>query len=861
MELSDQINSTDSSLKLHDYLKKFLNDKEIFDLKLKWIPVEILLKIKENLPSYISINKIIFNFDNLIDQFENFHKSVLNKCDINHSCSNNKNDFSEFNSNVFNINIIPVNKDWRKDGFSWETRVTTSKNNVKIEKLFETQKDILLNKEKIGKKYYFKMKLQNKNFNKNENSNFNAKTEYYLRKRCVKLNDLDYYIIQYLIEENKDKNLENMSIKNQNSINLPNNLIISSHLNCQNMKKFSLLKIHPLKICKNKYSIKSKNEMILIFSDDTFKFNKIESLTLELKNTNTLITIFMDFKLNDLEIINNSVINFDTYRFDYLNEGKYLININLKNSNHEQLSFKYDFEIEVVDNSYQINSSFINESFNLSNLKSQQLSLSIEYLDPFEIHNRILKIFNDIKIFIDFFFNFDYESYSMNKTNENGKNNIIQQNTSTEKLLEIENQFFTNKIYIKLESINSTKIKNFGNSEEISYEENDYLEFLNLYISTMKSFNKNPNLLLLKQDSFGYNIIHYIVALDYSEITIKLIELSNEFITLRDRTNNLGILDISCKKNNLNTIIKLLQLNNNSEKTNFSLSDVQKAFNIALVNKAFYNQCNKVDIVYLLLKQLKIELLVQQTSDNIIESIDGEDLKVKYINNDILNVNNECKMINQNFFISNTIYLNSKNNENIYGENVIGMNAFNSNENKNYLSQNINSNNKNNDLKLKENNDSSSSDSESYFMNSISINKNNINLNQNKTNKKSKTSRENNEIKEVNIEEYEKCINEIEPYLDSKYEDIKDSSILLNLKNEIIEIEEEKSKDLKLKCASYIQNCVRTWLKRNRYIDLKKSTNKLQNYLKNHIERKKFVNIKNATLTIQKAFRQFLLKK
>ena len=54
-----------------------------------------------------------------------------------------------------------------------------------------------------------------------------------------------------------------------------------------------------------------------------------------------------------------------------------------------------------------------------------------------------------------------------------------------------------------------------------------------------------------------------------------------------------------------------------------------------------------------------------------------------------------------------------------------------------------------------------------------------------------------------------------------------------------------------------LQNVIKTWLKRNKYIDLKKSTMKLQHKLKNYLQRKKFITIKNKTIIIQKAFRQW----
>jgi hypothetical protein len=132
-------------------------------------------------------------------------------------------------------------------------------------------------------------------------------------------------------------------------------------------------------------------------------------------------------------------------------------------------------------------------------------------------------------------------------------------------------------------------------------------EFINIIIEILNKINiidkKN---IIYTQDNNGYNIIHYISALDYSNILQLLYDNNfNLFCTTKD---NLTTYEICAGKWNANSLNKLIEISDktHNEDMIFNIEILKSALNIALGNGKNIEK-KDVNILDVLLKQIRIQ--------------------------------------------------------------------------------------------------------------------------------------------------------------------------------------------------------------------------------------------------------------
>ena len=136
-------------------------------------------------------------------------------------------------------------------------------------------------------------------------------------------------------------------------------------------------------------------------------------------------------------------------------------------------------------------------------------------------------------------------------------------------------------------------------------------------------------------DNEGYNILHYICALNY-ESSLTLLN-SYKFDVNNKSKDNLTAYEICAGKRNLNCLIKLIDiiddLDEKEEKNLYDFDVLKSALNISLDKRTI--DLNDIQILDTLIKQIKIKYTVDSTSGKIINSLQKKEYDLEEDNDSI----------------------------------------------------------------------------------------------------------------------------------------------------------------------------------------------------------------------------------
>ena len=136
-------------------------------------------------------------------------------------------------------------------------------------------------------------------------------------------------------------------------------------------------------------------------------------------------------------------------------------------------------------------------------------------------------------------------------------------------------------------------------------------------------------------DYEGYNILHYICALNY-ESSLTLLN-SYKFDVNNKSKDNLTAYEICAGKRNLNCLIKLIDiiddLDEKEEKNLYDFDVLKSALNISLDKRTI--DLNDIQILDTLIKQIKIKYTVDSTSGKIINSLQKKEYDLEEDNDSI----------------------------------------------------------------------------------------------------------------------------------------------------------------------------------------------------------------------------------
>ena len=143
---------------------------------------------------------------------------------------------------------------------------------------------------------------------------------------------------------------------------------------------------------------------------------------------------------------------------------------------------------------------------------------------------------------------------------------------------------------------------------------------LNKILPELKRIDK---LYLLNQtDNEGYNILHYISALNFE----KSLFLLNTFgISLETKSKDeLCAYEICAGKRNFEALSKIIEIiDNEDDKFLFDIDILKSALSISLEKQIF--DLNDIKVLDLLIKQIKIKYTVEMTSGKIFDDINNEE--------------------------------------------------------------------------------------------------------------------------------------------------------------------------------------------------------------------------------------------
>ena len=279
----------------------------------------------------------------------------------------------------------------------------------------------------------------------------------------------------------------------------------------------------------------------------------------------------------------------------------------------------------------------INEQRNFCEIKTYKIfNYGIK-----EIILRVISLFNYFLSHINYYMdidNIDIDNDNVNQNKSDKKNiNEINNNdnginNSTINLSKFTNEKLDNKVDIDISLISDNcKIKGGG------FKENNVNLILEKVIIELQKINKID--LINYCDEDGYNLLHYLSALNFSKSLILLNE--NKLNFTEKSKDNLTVYEICAGKRNLDsllTIIEIMEKKDSEKERNWYDLDVYKSALILFLEKQA-SDYDDIQILNALLKQIKIKYMIDSLSGKIIDYLhvstsniinDGEEVFMKF---------------------------------------------------------------------------------------------------------------------------------------------------------------------------------------------------------------------------------------
>ena len=230
-----------------------------------------------------------------------------------------------------------------------------------------------------------------------------------------------------------------------------------------------------------------------------------------------------------------------------------------------------------------------------------------------EIILRVISLFNYFVSHINYYMENDNANNDNNNENDieikdinninNNEDNVININNTKDNTIE-------NKIDISLINDNC-KIKGGG------FKESNVNIILEKILNELQKINKID--LINYCDEDGYNLLHYLSALNFSKSLILLNE--NKLNFTEKSKDNLTVYEICAGKRNLDsllTIIEIMEKKDNEKERNWYDLDVYKSALILFLEKQA-SDYDDIQILNALLKQIKIKYMIDSLSEKIID--------------------------------------------------------------------------------------------------------------------------------------------------------------------------------------------------------------------------------------------------
>ena len=235
--------------------------------------------------------------------------------------------------------------------------------------------------------------------------------------------------------------------------------------------------------------------------------------------------------------------------------------------------------------------------------------------------------------------------YIKNNINHLNKENNIYQIKENYKIFSFSQQEIIHYIIEILDylitHINFLEDKKKENLNLTFLRQNNYINFneenMNKILEEISlKLNKYNKMYLIDYlDNEGYNILHYICALNY-ESSLTLLN-SYKFDVNNKSKDNLTAYEICAGKRNLNCLIKLIDiiddLDEKEEKNLYDFDVLKSALNISLDKRTI--DLNDIQILDTLIKQIKIKYTVDSTSGKIINSLQKKEYDLEEDNDSI----------------------------------------------------------------------------------------------------------------------------------------------------------------------------------------------------------------------------------
>lgn len=312
-----------------------------------------------------------------------------------------------------------------------------------------------------------------------------------------------------------------------------------------------------LLISASKLEVKGNPDITSIYNNN----KTTKSISSNLSNTNNFIENAL-LDNNYKQSIYNS--NSNIYG---LNVTFNLFNNNINNNNN-------------IDNSTSINNNNNNSNNSISSFKKEEKeNKELKYfICNDEVNSKIKEKFNNLSEYLSFF------------KGEYTSKNVIKE--------------LHKKCFIKIENISLLS-------------DNTVLSKLDYFVTEMKKINKEFINCLTDKDNIGYSLIHYLIIKDYVKSIKYLVDIDTDrFLSIKTNNENYNLFELASVRWKINSLILLTSLNHSI----IDINTIKNSLNLAIEYSNFQENKN-LEVLYMLLKQLKIEFTIEEATDKLMKLI------------------------------------------------------------------------------------------------------------------------------------------------------------------------------------------------------------------------------------------------